>query len=80
ILGLISYSIFPAMNREITALMYFFPIRLKGKTFLYIIILIRLIPGLLLALFAPFYLWMYLPDLGGILGAYIVFKYQKASR
>ncbi|MFX1358423.1 MAG: hypothetical protein ACFFA8_14215, partial [Promethearchaeota archaeon] len=80
ILGLISYSIFPAMNREITALMYFFPIRLKGKTFLYIIILIRLIPGLLFALFALFYLWMYLPDLGGILGAYIVFKYQKASR
>lgn len=80
ILGLISYSMFPAMNREITALMYFFPIRMKGKTFLYIIILIRIIPGLLFAIFDPRYLWIYLPDLGGILGAYIIFKYQKVSR
>ena len=79
ILGLISYSMFPAMDREITALMYFFPIRMKGKTFLYIIILIRLIPGLFFAIFDLFYLWVYLQDLGGILGAYLIFKYQKRS-
>ncbi|MHA1106400.1 MAG: AN1-type zinc finger domain-containing protein, partial [Promethearchaeota archaeon] len=40
ILGLISYSIFPMMNQEITALMMIIPVRLKGKTFLYIIIIL----------------------------------------
>jgi len=78
IYGLISYSIFPIMNRQITALMTFIPLRLRGRSFLLIIILIRLIPGLLLALFYfnPIYLLLYLPDLGGILGAYIIYKYQ----
>jgi hypothetical protein len=74
ILGLLSYSLFPIMNQPITAMMYFIPIRLKGRTFLYIIILFRLIPGLLLALSNPIYVLFYLPDLGGILGSYIVYK------
>jgi hypothetical protein len=73
ILGLISYSIFPMMNQEITALMMIIPVRLKGKTFLIIIILLRIFP----LLFSPFYSFVfYLPDLGGILGAYLVFRYQ----
>ncbi|MHA2007122.1 MAG: AN1-type zinc finger domain-containing protein [Promethearchaeota archaeon] len=76
ILGLLSYSLFPIMNQQITAMMYFLPIRLKGRTFLYIIILFRLIPGLLFALVDPLSLVFYLPDLGGILGAYILFKIE----
>jgi membrane associated rhomboid family serine protease len=76
ILGLLSYSLFPIMNQQITAMMYFLPIRLKGRTFLYIIILFRLIPGLLLAFGNPLAVLFYLPDLGGILGAYIVYRTQ----
>lgn len=76
ILGLLSYSLFPIMNQQITAMMYFLPIKLKGRTFLYIIILFRLLPGLLLAFSSPIYLLFYLPDLGGILGAYIVYRTQ----
>lgn len=76
ILGLLSYSLFPIMNQQITAMMYFLPIRVKGRSFLYIIILFRLLPGLLLAFRSPVYLLFYLPDLGGILGAYIVYRSQ----
>ena len=76
ILGLLSYSLFPIMNQQITGMMYFLPIKLKGRSFLYIIILFRLLPGLLLALSNPVYLLFYLPDLGGILGAYIVYRNQ----
>jgi len=80
ILGLIAYSIYPIMNREVTSLMMFIPIRMKGRTLLAIIILIRLLPGLFLALISPIYLWVYLPDLGGVLGSYLVYKYQWGSR
>lgn len=76
ILGILSYSIFPVMNREITALMYFLPIRMKGRSFLILIILIRLIPGLLFSIFSPVYMIIYLPELGGILGAYLIYRYQ----
>ncbi|MFX1410988.1 MAG: hypothetical protein ACFFA6_11585 [Promethearchaeota archaeon] len=76
IYGLISYSIFPIMNRQITALMTFIPLRMRGRSFLLMIILIRLIPGLLFALYSPIYLLFYLPELGGILGAYIIYKRQ----
>ncbi|MHA1671935.1 MAG: AN1-type zinc finger domain-containing protein [Promethearchaeota archaeon] len=72
ILGLISYSLFPMMNQEITALMMIIPVRVKGKTFLIIIILLRILP----ILFNPLSFIIYLPDLGGIFGAYIVFRYQ----
>ena len=72
ILGLISYSLFPMMNQEITALMMIIPVRLKGKTFLYVIIILRILP----VLFSPLSFILYLPDLGGIFGAYLVFRYQ----
>jgi len=75
-LGLLSYSLFPIMNQQITGMMAFLPIRLKGRTFLYIIILFRLLPGLLFAFSNVAYLLFYLPDLGGILGAYIVYRTQ----
>ena len=80
ILGLLSYSIFPMMDRKITALMYFIPIRMKGKFFLLIIVLLRLIPVLFYVWYWPFYVVIYLPELGGILGAYIVYKYQILRR
>ncbi len=74
VLGIISFSIFPYYNRKITGLMYFIPMRMKGKTFLIIIVLVRLIPGLFFSLFSPLNIIYYLPDLGGILAAYLVFR------
>ncbi|MFX1378464.1 MAG: hypothetical protein ACFFA4_05175 [Promethearchaeota archaeon] len=76
ILGLLSYSLFPIMNRKITAFMYFLPIRMNGRSFLLLIILLRLFPVILFAWYYPYYIVFYLPELGGILGAYIVYKYQ----
>lgn len=72
ILGLISYPLFPAMNREITALMTIIPIRMRARSFLFIIILFRIFP----ILFSPLSFVFYLPDLGGILGAYLLYKKQ----
>jgi hypothetical protein len=72
ILGLISFSIFSVMDQEITAFMIFIPIRMRGRTFLFLIVLFRIFP----ILFSPLSFIFYLPDLGGILGAYILFKYQ----
>jgi hypothetical protein len=60
------------MNQEITAIMAIIPVRLKGKTFLYVIIILRIFP----ILFSPLSFVVYLPDLGGILGAWILFQYQ----
>jgi len=73
ILGLLAFSIFPIMNQEITTLMFFIPIRMKGKTFLIILVALRLIPGLIEATFTPVSLLYYLPELGGIFGAYLVY-------
>lgn len=81
IFGIISYTIFPAMQRNLTGLVAIIPIRMKGRSFLLIIILFRLIPGLLYGLFYhPIYFLFYLPELGGILGSYLVFKYQLFTR
>jgi hypothetical protein len=74
--GLMAYFIFPNTNQKFTTLMMFLPIRMKGRTFLLIIILIRLVPGLILALSSPLYLLYYIPDLGGILASYLIFKYE----
>jgi uncharacterized protein len=76
ILGLISFSIFPIMNQEITALLMIIPVRLKGKTFLIILIILRIFP----ILFDPLSFILYLPDLGGIIGAYFMFRYQIRRR
>ena len=74
VLGILSFTIFPYYNRKITGLMYFIPMRMKGKTFLLIIVLVRLIPGLFYSLLSPLYILYYLPDLGGILASYLVFR------
>ncbi|MFX1501096.1 MAG: hypothetical protein ACFFDH_09060 [Promethearchaeota archaeon] len=76
ILGLISYSIFPIMDKKVTALMYFLPVRMNGRSFLLIIILLRVLPVLLFVWFDLSYIIIYLPELGGILGAYIIYKHQ----
>jgi len=78
IFGLIALMLLPMLNRQITGMMYFMPVRTSGRTFLYIIILFIMLPGLLLFLIYgdPFYLAIYLPDLGGLLVAYLV-VYQK---
>jgi membrane associated rhomboid family serine protease len=76
ILGLLSYSLFPIMNRKITALMYFLPIRMNGRTFLLIIIILRLFPVIFFVWTDPYVILLYIPELGGILGAYIVYRYQ----
>ncbi|MFX1430404.1 MAG: hypothetical protein ACFFCY_09600 [Promethearchaeota archaeon] len=76
ILGLLSYSLFPIMKRKITAFMYFLPIRMSGRSFLIFIILLRLFPVILFAWYDPVIIVFYLPELGGVLGAYILYKYQ----
>ncbi len=80
ILGLLSYSLFPIMNKKITAFMYFLPVRMNGRSFLLIIIILRLFPVLLFAWYDLAYIVFYLPELGGILGAYIIYKYQFPTR
>ena len=71
--GLISYIIFPMMRREVRA---FIPMRMSGRSFLIMIVSIRLIFGLLYAFYSLVYLLIYLPELGGILGSYLVYKYN----
>jgi len=73
IYGLISYIIFPMMRREVRA---FIPMRMSGRSFLIMIVSIRLIFGLLYAFLSLVYLLFYLPELGGILGSYLVYKYN----
>ena len=76
ILGILSFTIFPYYNRKMTGLMYFIPIRVKGRTFLLIIVLIRLVPGLIYTIFDPLYILYYIPELGGIVAAYLVYYFR----
>jgi hypothetical protein len=73
IYGLISYIIFPMMRREVRA---FIPMRMSGRSFLILIIAIRLFFSLWYAFYYIAYLLVYLPELGGILGAYVVYRYK----
>ncbi len=74
LMGMICFMIYFNMNQEMTFLFFFIPIRMRGKILIWLLILINLIPGLLFALFSPLYLAIYIPDLGGILASYLVFK------
>ncbi|MGV9204042.1 MAG: AN1-type zinc finger domain-containing protein [Promethearchaeia archaeon] len=80
ILGLISFLVFFNPNREMMLFCYFIPVRMKGKLLVLILILMRLIPGLLFAILNPAYLALYLPDLGGIFGSYLIFYKNYKSR
>jgi len=75
--GLFTFTIFPAMNQRLTARVMIIPIRMSGKSFILMIILFRLIPGLLFGLSGSFlYFLYYLPELGGVVGSYLVYKYR----
>jgi len=78
LLGVICFMIFMNWNREMTFLLFFLPIRMKGRTIIIFLVLLKVVPGLLFAMGNPFYLLVYLPDLGGILASYIVhyFKFK----
>jgi hypothetical protein len=76
ILGLLAYSLFPIMNQKITAFMYFLPIRMSGRSFLVLSVRLRLFPVILFAWYWPYYIIIYLPELGGILAAYLIYRYQ----
>ncbi|TFF94624.1 MAG: hypothetical protein EU543_00775 [Promethearchaeota archaeon] len=78
LLGVISFMIYFSFEREMTFLLMFIPIRVKGKIILLLLILFRLVPGLLLFLLYldPIVLLYYLPDLGGILASYLIFRYK----
>jgi membrane associated rhomboid family serine protease len=80
LLGVICFMIFINWNRQMTFLIFFMPIRMKGKTIIIFLILIRLIPGLLLAFDYPPALLIYLPDLGGMLASYLVYNYKLKNR
>lgn len=77
IYGLITFTIFPSMNRETKAYLTLVRFRMSGKSFLFLIIFFRLFIGLIYGLFYSYlYFLFYLPELGGILGSYIVYKYR----
>jgi membrane associated rhomboid family serine protease len=78
LLGVICFMIFMNWDREMTFLLFFLPIRMKGRTIIIFLVLLKVVPGLLFAIGEPLYLLIYLPDLGGILASYIVhyFKFK----
>lgn len=77
IYGLITFTIFPSMNRETSAYLTFVRVRMTGKSFLFCIIFIRVFFGLIYGLtYSLLSFLFYLPELGGILGSYIVYKYR----
>ena len=80
LLGVICFMIFINWNRQMTFLIFFMPIRMRGKTIIILLILIKLIPGLLFAIDYPPALIIYLPDLGGILASYLVYNYKLKNR
>jgi hypothetical protein len=82
LMGVISFMIFSSLNEEMTFLLFFIPIRMKGRIILILLILFRLIPALLYWAISQdlIALLIYLPDLGGILGSFLVFKFKMKYR
>ena len=81
IFGLISFIIYFNPNSEMMLFCFFIPVKMKGRTLLLVLILFRVIPGLLFSLFyGPAFLAIYLPDLGGILASYLIFKVKYKPR
>ncbi len=77
ILGLISFTIYFTPDQEMTLFCFFIPVRMKGRTLLYVLILMRVIPGLLYGIImSPVYFALYFPDIGGIIAAYLVFYFK----
>jgi len=82
ILGLISFIVFFDLNREMMLFCYFVPVKMKGKTLLLILILFAVLPGLfyVIAYQNLIFFALYVPDLGGILGAYIIYRMKIQRR
>lgn len=80
LLGVICFTIYINWNRRMTFLIFFMPIRMRGKTIIIFLILIKLVPGLLFAIDSPPVLLIYLPDLGGILASFLVYNYKMKNR
>jgi len=80
LLGVVCFMIFMNWDREMTFLIFFLPIRMKGRTIIIFLILLKVVPGLLFAISNPFYLLIYLPDLGGILASYLVHYFKFKNR
>ncbi len=81
IYGLITFTIFPSMKRETSAYLTLVRVRMTGKSFLFCIIFIRVFFGLMYGLtISLLYFLFYLPELGGILGSYIVYRYRVFSK
>jgi len=76
LLGVVCFMIFMNWNREMTFLLFFLPIRMKGRTIIIFLVLLKVVPGLLFAIVEPLYLLIYLPDLGGILASYLIHYYK----
>ena len=72
--GLMAFIILPLYNVRITTLIYFLPVRMKGKSFLYFLIILSLVQPLVSYFLYGnvLYFAIYLSDLGGIFGAYLV--------
>jgi membrane associated rhomboid family serine protease len=79
-LGLICFPVFLNFNKDIIFRFFFIPIRMKGKIIIVILFLSKLIPGLLLAIGNPLYLLIYIPDLGGGLGSYLIYLVRYKNR
>ncbi|NHJ20296.1 MAG: hypothetical protein EAX91_05080, partial [Candidatus Lokiarchaeota archaeon] len=80
LLGVICFTIYMNWNRRMIFLFFFMPIRMKGKTIITFLILIKIVPGLLFAIGNPSVLLIYLPDLGGVLASFIVYNYKMKNR
>ncbi|MHA1763782.1 MAG: AN1-type zinc finger domain-containing protein [Promethearchaeota archaeon] len=80
LLGVICFLIYFSLRQEFIFLFFFLPIRMRGSLLIWLLILIRLIPGVLFAIVDLRYLAIYLPDLGGILASYIFYKYKYRLR
>ncbi len=74
IIGIMALSILPLLNQQVTGMMGYMPMRMRGRTFLWVIILLTIGPALLLFMIYgnPYVFVESLPDLGGLIAAYLV--------
>ncbi|TFF87188.1 MAG: rhomboid family intramembrane serine protease [Promethearchaeota archaeon] len=79
LLGVICFMVFLNLDREMMFLLVIIPVRMKGRTIIAFLVLLRVVPGLLFAIGNPLYLLVYMPPLGGVLASYLVyaFKYKR---
>ncbi len=76
-LGLIAYKIFLKPDGEWSLYIYGLPIKLKGKSLLLILVLLRLFSGIYYGYFHILTIWTYFFELSGFLAGYIIFRFKK---